>query len=33
MDDTTIKLGAFDQTCFYKEFKEFAIRIRAGGIE
>ena len=24
MDDTAIKLGVFDQTCFYKGFKEFA---------
>ena len=23
MDDTAIKLGVFDQTCFYKAFKEF----------
>lgn len=32
MDDTAIKLGVFNQTCFYKGFKEFAIRIRAEGI-
>lgn len=24
MDDTAIKLGVFDQTCFYKGFKEFS---------
>ena len=23
IDDTAIKLGVFDQTCFYKAFKEF----------